>query len=356
MTEISLSLLSAEKEENYEKFLQEHKGALFNHSLKYRNFLRNTLEDSEDLYILAYQDDQIIGILPIFLKRFLDGKSVINSLPFFGSHGGILIANNINNSSHIKKILLDKLFDIANEKKAISLTIVDNPTAVETEFYESYFKKQPSDKRISQITDISVLNKDDVDNELMAKFHYKTRNMVRKSLKSGFSIQTLQTVEAFKVLHGLHSQNMKAIDGKEKPFFVFENIQKIFEAEKDYHIYFAKKNNEIAAGLLIFYYKDYCEYFTPVINQKYRSEQPLSLLIFKAMQDAARRGYLYWNWGGTWLTQDGVYLFKKRWGAKDQVYNYFNKIFNLYYIEHSEKSIIDNSYFYIYPIPKSNEV
>ena len=34
------------------------------------------------------------------------------------------------------------------------------------------------------------------------------------------------------------------------------------------------------------------------------------------MASAAKRGMTRWNWGGTWLSQDGVYRFKKGWAGR----------------------------------------
>ena len=46
------------------------------------------------------------------------------------------------------------------------------------------------------------------------------------------------------------------------------------------------------------------------------------------MQDAIVKGYKNWNWGGTWLSQGGVYDFKKKWGTTDYPYFYYTRIFN----------------------------
>jgi len=66
----------------------------------------------------------------------------------------------------------------------------------------------------------------------------------------------------------------------------------------------------------------------PVIKAEHRSSQPLSLIIYEAMLEAAEQGYKYWNWGGTWKSQDGVYRFKKRWNTQDKPYYYFTKVMN----------------------------
>ena len=46
------------------------------------------------------------------------------------------------------------------------------------------------------------------------------------------------------------------------------------------------------------------------------------------MTDASVQGYAWWNWGGTWLSQEGVYRFKSRWGTKDMPYRYFTSVHN----------------------------
>jgi len=46
------------------------------------------------------------------------------------------------------------------------------------------------------------------------------------------------------------------------------------------------------------------------------------------MQDAANKRCKNWNWGGTWLSQTGVYDFKKKWGTSDYPYYYYTKLFN----------------------------
>ena len=41
-----------------------------------------------------------------------------------------------------------------------------------------------------------------------------------------------------------------------------------------------------------------------------------------------KRGYEWINWGGTWISQKGVYQFKKQMGAKDYPYTYYTHINN----------------------------
>ena len=88
----------------------------------------------------------------------------------------------------------------------------------------------------------------------------------------------------------------------------------------------AEKGGEPIAALLVFYFNKTVEYFTPATIHEFRNDQPSALIIHEAMKAAAKDGYKYWNWGGTWESQEGVYDFKKRWGASDHRYEYFIQI------------------------------
>ena len=76
----------------------------------------------------------------------------------------------------------------------------------------------------------------------------------------------------------------------------------------------------------------------------------MSLLIFEAMQEAVGRGILYWNWGGTWLNQSGVYRFKSRWGTHDVPYYYYVKVYNDKVLNYSKDTLLEQfPYYYVVP-------
>jgi len=58
------------------------------------------------------------------------------------------------------------------------------------------------------------------------------------------------------------------------------------------------------------------------------------------MCDAASEGYVWWNWGGTWLSQDGVYRFKSRWGTQDLPYRYFTIVRNSEILKASREELL----------------
>jgi lipid II:glycine glycyltransferase (peptidoglycan interpeptide bridge formation enzyme) len=315
---------SDELEEQYEQLLFDSPVSMFNHSLKYRRFLKSILSDSEDHYLCCIEGKKLITALPLFIRNGPYGR-VINSLPFFGSHGGFVYRHEATRE-HCA-LLLKELDSLIRRHDTLSCTIIESPFETRKDLYK-HFDRNFSDNRIGQITPLpSQDTKTPTDEQLFGLYHQKTRNMVRKGLKSGFEIAHDGSMETLQALHSIHNQNIERLGGQAKQWHAFESIQKIFNYDTDYRVYTARKDGKIVSALLIFYFKNTVEYFTPAILEGYRNEQPLSALIYNAMLDAVvEKEMQFWNWGGTWLSQAGVYQFKSRWGTENYPYRYHIKV------------------------------
>jgi lipid II:glycine glycyltransferase (peptidoglycan interpeptide bridge formation enzyme) len=134
--------------------------------------------------------------------------------------------------------------------------------------------------------------------------------------------------EAMTFLVEVHEENMREIGGLAKSRNFFGALPQYFRPGQDYRLYVASLGGEPVAAIVVFFYNQTVEYYTPVVRKEYRDSQALSAVIFRAMCDASAAGYAWWNWGGTWLSQEGVYRFKSRWGTKDMPYRYFTSVHN----------------------------
>lgn len=310
---MEIEILDESKYKQYEQFIKQFEGGLFYYSIKYKNFLEELL-NCKSKYYLVVENEKILAAYPLMYKKGKFGK-VFNSLPFYGSHGGPLSVND-----KALELLMSTINKISCDKDTAISMYVANLFEDNT----SSFSHDLIDSRIGQITSINFKN--NIEEKLMERFHYKTRNMIRKAQKSNIEVSIDN--DAFDFLKTVHFKNMEAIDGKPKSTLFFELIKKYFIATIDYDIYVAKKDGEYIAAMLVFCFNKTVEYFTPVVKVEYRNFQPLSLLIYEAMIKGANKGFQLWNWGGTWLTQDGVYRFKSRFGAIDKEYKYYIKVNN----------------------------
>lgn len=319
-----IELINDTNAQEYEAFILSEPDSLLYYSHKYRTLLERFL-DAESCYFVARNSEGMIeGVLPAFLKRGDACGNILNSLPFYGSNGSILAHEG---KTEIKQCLIQAFYAYAEKNDCASTTLITSPFENDKEFYTNETLFTFKDERVGQLTRLPS-GSNSVPEDLMAIFHSKTRNMVRKALKSPIHIVTDGPEQYHEFLLSTHEQNMIGVGGMAKPAKFFDLIRDIFLYGKEYRIYTAIFDGKPIAALLLLYYNKTVEYFTPVIVEEYRSMQPLSLLIYQAMQEAVNDGFSWWNWGGTWLTQDGVYHFKKRWGTEDFPYYYYTRLFN----------------------------
>jgi hypothetical protein len=322
---LTVELLATDSSEEYDAWLLKGETSLLYASYRYRSFLKRVLDNSQPVYLLAREHGSLVGAVPAFVYHNSRFGNVINSLPFFGSNGGVIVHPQTDRSEHIRKTLLGAFHELAGSVKAGWATLISNPLDTNHEFYEENFGYTYQDERIGQLTPLPAGSRGDtaIQDELMASFHQKTRSSIRKAQKSGVSVRHTDSQESMTALAELHRQNMEAIGGQFKGSQVFDAVRDVFEYDTNYRVYVAEKDGAIIAALLVFFYNRTTEYFTPATAEAARIFQPMSLLVFEAMCEATRRGCRYWNWGGTWLDQGGVYFFKSRWGTHNIRYRYY---------------------------------
>jgi len=322
---IGVSVLASADFTEYERLVLSNETGLLYASISYRRFLELILEESEPLYLMAHDGTRMLGALPAFIRRNRAHGNVLNSLPFYGSPGGVIVSPQAPDKEEVKRALMQAFHSLALRERAAVSTIISNPLEGDHEFYELNTQYTLRDERIGQVTRLPPHAGDDdrLRYALMEIFHQKTRNSIRKAEKSDMVISHSGSLEAIRRLAEIHRLNIAALGGLAKPLSVFLSIRDAFEYDRDYRVYVAEKDGQVVASLLIFFYNRTAEYYVPAVLEAYRSYQPMSLLVFEAMQEAAKRGSLYWNWGGTWKTQRGVYHFKSRFGATDRPYYYY---------------------------------
>jgi hypothetical protein len=177
--------------------------------------------------------------------------------------------------------------------------------------------------------------------------------MVRKAQKSGLNVRISNDAKSIDFLYHVHVDNIQSIGGIAKPYEFFSSIPSFYKPGIDYDLYLAESEGQTIAGLLLFYCGNVVEYYTPVIVKEFRHLQPLSLLIYEAMSAAKNNNYKFWNWGGTWKSQDGVYQFKSRWGTEDHPYYYYTKILNKDVVNCNKQELLSEyPFFYVYPFDK----
>lgn len=324
--------------EAYEAYVLAQNHALFYHSILFYHFLKKLLNCTPH-YLVALEEGHICGVLPLMKQSGLYG-TVYNSLPFYGSNGSILSSNPESFS-----LLLKTYQELIQQPDVATATLVTSPFVDQdySDLYRNRTTDVVTDRRTSQVTRLIV------DREALLKtFDGSARRNIQKALNSGIAVSTDWSQVNF--LYEVHLENMREIGGRPKPEPFFTLLNKVFKNHPHCQLYVAKKDQEPIAALLLFYYNKTVEYYIPVIKESFRSLQPLALIIYQAMCEASSMGYRWWNWGGTWLSQKGVYQFKKKWGAIEQEYQYHVSVRNpSIYGARAEALSLGYPYFFVIP-------
>ena len=247
-----IELLGPSREEEYAALVHARSESLVYASLPYRNFLRCVLPTSRDVYLVADDGGRMVGVLPAFLATVEGRGKVLNSLPFFGSHGGVMTARDVDDDREVRLALLQAFNDLAESERVLSSTLISNPLSADADFYRQHHRHNYLDQRICQFTGLPVdYSSDQQPDRLLSFFHVKTRNAVRKGLKGGFDIRHGDKPALLKQLHDLHVANMTAIGGIPKEWSVFQAITEEFSYDDDYRVYVAEQDGHVAAALLL---------------------------------------------------------------------------------------------------------
>lgn len=324
--------------DEYDLFLKSVNSTFFNSS-KFLHLLENSLE-AENYFIQVKEGEQIKGILPFFVKSSKFGK-VVNSLPFFGSYGGV-----ISEEPQVAKIMLDELNRFNQENNVLSSVIIENPFSSIQGIYEKYFKYNTIDARQTQCT---ILNKQE--SELFQTFEKRVRWSIKKSEKNNVKIkkEPLST-KIISDFFNLHKKNMQSKNGQFKEQSFFELIKKIFKVGNEYDVFVGYYDEIPISFLLVFYYKNFSEYYIPEQNPNFKNLQSASKLIWESMKESIKKKITHYNFGGTPKDNQTLYRFKRGWNAEDYDYKYyiFRDIGKILEIDLEELKKL-YQYFYILP-------
>ena len=303
MGSVVVQAWAPEHEAGIAEFVAAHPNGLIYYTPAFRRYVQ-AVAGGECRSRVALEDGRIAGVLPVLVK---DGPfgGVLNSLPFFGSNGGVLAAG-----AEAEAALI-----AGYDREAAAATVA---TWISHPFMDTATPRHDlTDERIAQWTRLPA------DGTLPAGVEASARRNLQKAQTAGVTVR--ESPESVPFLEATHRANLAAIGGRAKPAEFFSRLR-VMTYGRDWRLHAAEQNGSPLAALLTFEAARTVEYVMPVVVESARSLQPTSMILAVAMAEAARRGVTRWNWGGTWLTQEGVYRFKKKWGADERRYRYFIRL------------------------------
>ncbi|MGE0500686.1 MAG: GNAT family N-acetyltransferase [Rhizobiaceae bacterium] len=322
MTVVAVRHMTENDDDALEALLRRDRGNLIYSTPSFLAFLREAT-GARVVVLLAEHAGELVGALAFAIQEAAGVGCIVNSLPWWGSHGSVVMDRSRGDVADIRAALLDAIVDSTRAVDALATTIVLLPAEDSAcDDYARVLQPTAFDSRIGQITELP--GSPDLDEALLPHFHQKTRNLVRKGLKQGFVEVISDDPWAWTFLFETHAANIAALGGASKPRRHFECIRDRIPPDRR-RLSIAMDGDRPVAAMLTLAFNGTIEYLTPAIDVAHRSRQPLSFLIVNGMQHAIEAGARRWNWGGTWHGQPALHHFKAGFGAIDVPYRYLVK-------------------------------
>ena len=162
------------------------------------------------------------GLFINFFTKNGEFGDVLNSSPFYGSHGGFFAPNGL----EYKNVQIENLKNLVlnlSQQKVLSITIIENPYCLKSEESKNLelirlLRQVPGFEyqKVDRISSIKFMNDIESDEALFDSYHPKTRNCVRKFLKSNAEILTYekQSNEFEDALNWIYEEHNKGIRSK----------------------------------------------------------------------------------------------------------------------------------------------
>lgn len=278
----------------WDNYVVQKKNANFFNLWDYRQVVNRTFGHLP-YYIVAWEDREILGVLPLFeVKSRLFGHYLV-SLPFV-DYGGIC-----SDGSDVEQALLKEAIRIAEQQQ---IKII--------ELRNRYYNSLVLHVQINKVN--LVLTLDSSTEIIWKKLNAKVRNQVRKAKKSGLTFEA-GGEEKLADFYQVWSRNMRDLGTPSYPKTFFKNFLEAFPESCE--ILLVKHDKKPVGTGIAVYFKNTMEVPWASSLRKYFSYCPNNLLYWGAIQRACERDCQEFHFGRS-TKNSGNYRFKKQWGAIDQ--------------------------------------
>lgn len=171
---------------------------------------------------------------------------------------------------------------------------------------DKYYKKVHLGNTIS----IPLISEQDVWNN----FTSKNRNVIRKAVKSGLTVHSSNSMDAYTDFMQIYAETMQRDHASPYYFFPFSYFESIYSGLKENSLVFYVKtpDGNIAAAAIILFANGRMHYHLSGSTKVYQPLAPSNLLLYEVACWGVKKGYRTFHLGGgLGAKEDSLYAFKK---------------------------------------------
>jgi serine/alanine adding enzyme len=279
----------------WEAFVARHPHATAYHGWAWKDVFEKTF--GWNAYrLMAEQDGEVCGILPLIWQRNWPFTSVLASMPHLKG-GGILA-----DSNETAETLLAEAQRLANRLKADCLELRHTSLA------ESCMALPA---RTDKVTFVLGLERDE--EQMLKALDKKARNMVRKSMTHGLTVE-FDTEGCLEEFYTIFCENMRELGSPVYSKTFFREIRQAFP--ENTHICLVRHQGKTIAGAFLRGFGNTIEAIWASSLYKYLDLKPNMFMYWNMFRFASERGYEVFDFGRCSIGS-GTYRFKMQWGAQE---------------------------------------
>jgi FemAB-related protein (PEP-CTERM system-associated) len=282
----------AEDAGEWDAFVQQHPYGTVFHLTAWKRCIEKTFA-FRSTYLVATAGGEIEGVLPLFLVQNPILKKALISVPF-AVYGGILADSDG---------VLHALYDQANALgRELGVEYID--------LRNGYPEQAPAPSNVSQYATFTK-TLSGTEEELLETLPKKTRNMVRKALKTPF--KTKVETEDITNFESLHSRTLRRLGTPSFPKEHFRAILANFRGKVD--IREVVLNDRVMAVSMNFYFRGNMHTYYAAADPEFSALAPNTYMYFDHLRWAGQNGYEIFEFGRS-KKGTGPFEFKTHWGTE----------------------------------------
>jgi Acetyltransferase (GNAT) domain len=257
------------------------------------------------LYFTLIENDRLKTLLPVMeINSFITGKRGV-SLPFTDHCPPIAKNEKVFTETFNAVIQYGKK---ANWK-AINLKCCVNYLRGSTLPFETFLTH---DLDVSQTAE-----------EIFSTFRDSTKRNIKKAIQNGVHVNIQNTLESIREYYRLHCITRKNHGLPPHPFYFFKKIYEHIVSKKKGFVALAAHKNKVIAGAVFFQFGNRAIFKYGASDPRYLSLRPNNLVMWEAIKRHCQNGFSAFNFGRTELKHKGLLQFKRGWGTKEEILNYY---------------------------------
>lgn len=281
----------------WDSFVRQHPQGLAYHQFAWNQAV-NEAYHFEGQYLLAEENQTVVGVLPLILCQSPPLKYKYVSLPFCDV-GGVLASN-----AFAKKQLLEHALVLAREHKVGTVEIRSQVTGDEN----------PGDSNFQQKVRM-VLELPDNSEQLLANLKAKVRSQVKKPQRDGLTTQ-IGGIELIDDFYAVFIRNMRDLGSPvHSRAWILAVLKHFGPQQSRVAVVFLPNGLPAAAGILLLHPATVTNPWSSSLRI-YKHLNPNMLLYWAMLAYATDSGFPRFDFGRS-TPGGGTHKFKQQWGAQE---------------------------------------